>query len=79
MRRIAFGAIIGERYVRVAGEEQHGALVCFEALPEVVGIGLGDSAALAVLSDKQGRQFSFATGQDVAVAFLQVVVPAPAA
>lgn len=72
--QIPFGAIVGERYVGVAGEEQHGGLVCFESFPEVMGIGLGDSAALAILSDRQGRQFSFAAGQGVTVSFLQVLV-----
>ena len=42
-------------FVRVAGEEQHGGFVFFETLPEIVSVGLGDAATLAVLSDGQRR------------------------
>jgi hypothetical protein len=58
----------------VAGEEQHGALVLFEALPEIVRIGLGNSAALAVLPRRDRRKFISSASEDVAVMFLQVSV-----
>ena len=53
--QVTLGAVVGERHVRLLGEEQDGALVLFEALPEVVGVGFGDSAALAVLLCRDGR------------------------
>ena len=45
-----------------------------QALPEVMGVGFGDAAALAVLSWRDGREFLFAPGQDIAIAFLEVFV-----
>ena len=46
----------------------------FESLPQVVGVGLGDSAALAVLLGRDGWQFFVASGQDIAIALLEVLV-----
>ena len=42
--------------------------------PQVMGIRLGDPAPLAVLSGWNGRKFLLTPGQDVAVAFLQVLI-----
>ena len=39
--QVAFGAIIGERDVGVLGEAQHGALVLFHSLPQIVSVGPG--------------------------------------
>ena len=72
--KVPFGSIVREGDVWVACEEQYGGLVLLEALPEIVSVGLGDSAALAVLPGGYGRKFLFTTGEDVAVAFLQVLV-----
>ena len=46
----------------------------FQTFPQVVGVALGDAAALAILSRGNGREFFFAAGQDTAVAFLQFFV-----
>ena len=53
--KVPLGAIVRERHVLVGGEEQDRDIVCFESLPEVECIGLGDAAALAGLADRQGR------------------------
>lgn len=64
--------------MRVLGKEQYGALVLFQARPEVVGVGLGNSAAFAIVAGSQGRKFLFAAGDDVAVSFSEAVVLARA-
>jgi len=47
--QVPFGAIVGEGDVRVSGEQQHGAFMFIQALPQVMGVGLGDPAPFAVL------------------------------
>ena len=69
--QIAFGTVVGEGDVGVPGEEQHGGLVLFQALPEIVGVGFRYSAPLAVLPCRDGREFPFAAGEDVTVSALQ--------
>ena len=46
----------------------------FQPLPKIMGIRFGDSAAFAILSGRNGREFLFAPGQDISVTFLQVLV-----
>lgn len=75
--QVAFCAVIGERDMRPLGKEQHCGFVLFQAFPEVVGVCLGDAAAFAILSGGNGREFSLAPAQNIAVAFLQVLVFAP--
>ena len=72
--QVALGAVIGEGDVRVLGEQQHGGFVFFQALPEVMGIGFCDSAPLAILLCRDGRQFALATGEEVAVVLLKALV-----
>jgi hypothetical protein len=57
--------------MRHLGRQQDGRLVLFQTFPQVMGIGLGDSAALTVLPRWNRRQFFFAPGQDSAITFLQ--------
>jgi len=47
--QVAFGPVVGEAYMGLLGEQQDGPLVALEAFPEIVRVGLGDPAALAVL------------------------------
>ena len=68
--------MIGEGDVRISGEQQHGGFVFFQALPEVMSIGFCDSAALAIVLCRDGRQFALATGEDVAVVLLSIPTPA---
>ena len=42
------------------GEQQHGALVLFETLPEVMSIGFRDPASFAILLCRDGWQLPFA-------------------
>ena len=63
--------------MREFGKEQHCSLILFETFPQVVGIGLGDAASLAILPGWNGREFFFAPGEDIAVAFLQILVFSP--
>ena len=42
-----------------------------ETLPEVVGVGLGDAAAFAVVPGRDGRQLPLGASEDVAVVLLQ--------
>lgn len=53
------------------GKEQDGLFVGFQAFPEVVRVGLGDAAALAILSWRDRRELDFAVGDDIAIACLQ--------
>jgi hypothetical protein len=48
--------------------------MALEALPEIVGIGLGHPPALAVLAWWDGRQLLLAAGEEIAVALAQVLV-----
>ena len=59
---------------RLFGEEQCGHLMLFESPPQVMSVGFGDSAALAVLPGRDRWKFFFASGQDIAIALLQVRV-----
>ena len=72
--KVPLGTIVREGNVRVSGEEQHGALVLLQTLPEIMGIGFGDSTPFAILLLRDGRQFPLAAGEDVAVVLLQGVV-----
>ena len=56
------------------GEAQHGVLVFLHPLPQIVGVGLGDLAALALLTRWNRRKLSLALGEDGAVAFLYGLV-----
>ena len=56
------------------GEAQHGALVFLQPFPQIVCIGLGDLAALALLTRWNGRKLSLALGEDGAIAFLYGLV-----
>ena len=56
------------------GEAQHGLLVFLHPLPQIVGVGLGDLAALALLTRWNRRKLALALGEDGAVAFLHGLV-----
>ena len=71
---LALGTIVGEGDVGVFGEAQHGDFVLVHPLPQIVGIGLGHFAALAVLARWDGWKLSRPLGEDGAVAFLQRLV-----
>ena len=72
--KVALGAVVGKGHMRQLGEQQHRRLMLFQTFPQIMGIGFGDSAAFAVVSGWNGRKFFFAPGQDIAIAFLQVLV-----
>ena len=74
MRRFALGTIVGEGDIGVFGEAQHGGFVLLHPLPQIVGIGFGHFAALAVLARWDGWKLSRPLGEDGAVAFLQRLV-----
>ena len=74
----ALGAIVGEGDVGVFGEAQHSGLVVLQPLPQIMGIGLGHFAALAVLARWDGWMLTRPLGEDGAVAFLQRLVLARA-
>ena len=46
----------------------------FQPFPQIMRIGFRHSAPLTVLFGWHGREFFLAPGQDVAIAFLQVLV-----
>ena len=52
--QIAFSAIIGKGHIGVFGEEQHGFLVKLESLPQIMGIGLGDTTTFATGFGRDG-------------------------
>ena len=52
--QIAFSAIIGKGYIGVFGEEQHGFLVKLESLPQIMGIGFGDTTTFATGFGRDG-------------------------
>ena len=72
--KIPLSPVIGKSHVRSLGKQQYRCLMLFQPLPQVVGIGFGDSTALAILSGRNGRECFLAPGQDSAVALLQVLV-----
>ena len=55
----------------VGHEAQNGRLVFYQALMEVVGIGIGKSVALVFRSRRDGRQVLGAMGKDDAVLIAQ--------
>ena len=63
-----------KRDVGVFGEAQHGGLVLFHSLPQIVCIGLGDAATLTLLSRGNRWKLALALGEDGAVAFLHGLV-----
>ena len=72
--QVALGAIVGKRDVGVLGEAQHGGLVLFHSLPQIVGIGLGHFATLTLLSRGNRWKLFLPLGEDGAVAFLYGLV-----
>ena len=56
------------------GEAQHRLLVFLHPLPQIVGVGLGDLAALALLTRWNRRKLALALSEDGAVAFLYGLV-----
>ena len=50
---IAFGLVVGERRAQVVQEGQHGGLVAFEAVQEILRLGLLSAAALALSTAKR--------------------------
>ena len=72
--KVAFRSIIGKGDGGLPSEQQDRLFVFLQPFPEVVRIGLGDSAAFALGPGGDGRQFLAATRQDVAIAFAQVPV-----
>jgi len=60
--------------MRQLGKAQYRHLMLFQPLPQVMGIRLGNSTPLAVLSGRNGWEFLLAPSQDIAIAFLSILV-----
>ena len=75
--QVTLRPVIGERYMRFPGKEQHRLLILFHPFPQVMSIRLGNPAPLAVLPGWYGRELLPAPGQDVSIAFLQILVLVP--
>ena len=72
--QVALGPVIGECDIGMLGEAQHGLFVFLHPLPQIMGVGLGDLAALALLTRWNRRKLALALGEDGAVAFLYGLV-----
>lgn len=66
--------VVCEADVRVFGEAQDLGFVGLETLPEVVGIGFGDAAALPFYARRDFGQFPFRLGEDGSVSSSQGLV-----
>jgi hypothetical protein len=68
--QIAFIAIDHKSDMRIACEEQYGALVFFQALPEIVRIRFGQTTAFARRPLRERWQFFATARENIAIAFL---------